>query len=169
MKASRTIIYTHGGGRLGNQIIRYAHWMAWAQAQAEPVEVVNVAFWPHANFFSEWQQHPGCMFPGPSKRVDEWARRCADLPVWCRLWPEHGDRLARAVHAMGRWRPGWKDIVLDDSIGESIELDGTAFTLVIEGAEPTEVLLAVPGRQALPLRKSGRRCLKAAIGVPQTE
>ena len=26
------------------------------------------------------------------------------------------------------------------------ELDGTAFTLVIEGAEPTEVLLAVPGR-----------------------
>lgn len=134
MKVSRTIVYTHGGGRLGNQIIRYAHWMAWARAQAEPVEVVNIAFWPFANFFSEWRQHPGCMFPGRSKRVDEWARRCADLPGWCRLWPEHGDRLARAVHAMGRWRPGWKDIALDDSIGESIDLDGAAFSQRIAGA-----------------------------------
>jgi hypothetical protein len=121
-----TVIYTHGGGRLGNQILRFAHWMAWTRAHPE-VEVVNLAFWPYAEYFAVWREHPGCVFPVRPGREDSLARSRAFLPPFLKGWSERRDRLPRAVHALGRWWPGRQAIRLNVAGEESLELDGVDF------------------------------------------
>src|SRR4051812_24420766 len=108
-----TVIYTHGGGRLGNQVMRFAHWMAWAGAHASEVEVINFAFWPFAHYFAVWRDHPGCVYPLRKGRADWLARRRAGLPRRVREWTEERSRLQRVVQAAGHWRPGWQAIELD--------------------------------------------------------
>ncbi len=127
MKAVPIVLYTHGGGRLGNQIIRHAHWLAWARAHASQVSLVNVAFWPYANFFASGQQHPGCGFPAAAGHGDGLARSYARLPAGVRLKAENRFRLGRMVHAAGRYWPGGQAIALDDARGEEIDLDDAAF------------------------------------------
>ncbi len=121
------IIYTHGGGRLGNQVIRHAHWLAWTRAQEGRVNLVNLAFWPFANFFDCWQQHPGCGIPLRPDRADRLARVRDKLPEGLRRWGDQGHHLARAVHALGRCWPGWQAMALDDLKGEGIDLNEPAF------------------------------------------
>jgi hypothetical protein len=119
------VIYTHGGGRLGNQVLRFAHWMAWVLEQDGAVEVRDLAFWPYARLFEVWRRHPGCVFPPRPDRWDELARWRALLPepVTHRLdW-----RMQRAVHALGRHRRGWQAVALDDAAGEMIDLGDPAF------------------------------------------
>lgn len=120
-----TVIYTHGGGRLGNQIIRFAHWIAWTRAQAGQAEVLDLAFWPYAHFFSTWRDHPGCVFPLREGRADAWARRYRSLPTWMRQRLENRDAVGRCVHASGRYRPARQAIAVDDR--ESVDLDDPAF------------------------------------------
>ena len=122
-----TIIYTHGGGRLGNQVMRFAHWMAWVRAHPGEVEVVNFAFWPFAHYFEEWRSYPGCVFPLRSGRADRLARRRAALPSWLREIVEARSRLPRVVQAAGHWWPGWQAVELDIVREESIDLDNSDF------------------------------------------
>lgn len=122
-----TVIYTHGAGRLGNQILRFAHWMAWVRAQEGQVEVLDLAFWPYADYFAMWREYPGCVFPARPGRADRLARWRAALPGWLRQRSENRDRLPRIVHAAGRWRPGWQAIALGNGEGEVIDLGDPAF------------------------------------------
>jgi hypothetical protein len=127
MKApAHRVIYTHGGGRLGNQVLRFAHWIAWARAHAEDVEVLNLAFWPFARYFALWGKHPGCVFPVRRGRADWLALRCAATPRLRRAM-EGRNRLQHAVQAAGRWLPGWQAIDLDVASGESLDLDEPGF------------------------------------------
>jgi hypothetical protein len=121
------VIYTHGAGRLGNQILRFAHWMAWAREHAGQVEVLDLAFWPYADYFALWREHPGCVFPERRSRADRLARRNAALPSWMRELCGKRDGLMRAVHATGRIRPGWQAISPDGASGGNIDLDDPAF------------------------------------------
>lgn len=118
------IIYTHGGGRLGNQVMRLAHWMAWVLEQDGRVEVRDLAFWPHAHFFATWRRHPGCVFPLRPDRWDEIAR-------WRQLLPEVllrrlDWRAQHAVHALGRSLPGWQQVTLNIAAGENLYLETDA-------------------------------------------
>jgi hypothetical protein len=124
---AHTVIYTHGGGRLGNQVIRFAHWIAWARASGGEFEVLNVAFWPYAGNFALWREHPGCVFPVRPGRADRWARRRAGWPRLLGGWTEDNNRFLRVVQEAGRWWPGWQDISLDITKGESIDLEDPAF------------------------------------------
>lgn len=119
------LIYTHGGGRLGNQVLRFAHWMAWALEHPGEVEILNLSFWPQAEYFAEWREHPACVFPARANGLDPVARLRRAFPEWItrRLdW-----RVQRAVHARGRNRPGWQAVTLDDVAAESIDLAGPDF------------------------------------------
>ena len=110
------VIYTHGGGRLGNQVLRAAHWIAWALENAGEVEVLNFAFWPYADCFATWREHPGCVFPLCAGRADRLARRWAELPRALQGALEHKTRLQRVVQAAGRIWPGWQAV---DQIGRA--------------------------------------------------
>jgi hypothetical protein len=125
--AGHKVIYTHGGGRLGNQVLRFAHWIAWARAHPGEVEVVDLAFWPFADDFAVWRDHPGCVFPLRKGREDSLARWRATIPPWMQKFLDGRDRLPRVVQAWGRWRPGWQAIELDVAREEKIDLDDAAF------------------------------------------
>ena len=127
MKRPRQIIYTHGGGRLGNQVLRFAHWIAWARAHPGQVEVLDLAFWPYAHLFAVWREHPGCVFPLRAGRADRWALRRDAAPDWLREWSEARTRLPRIVQAAGHWWPGWQAVELDIAREESADLDDPEF------------------------------------------
>lgn len=126
-----TVIYTHGGGRLGNQVVRFLHWMAWTRAHPGRVEVLNHAFWPYADYFSRWREHPGCLFPVRPGRADRLARRWSALPRRLHTFGEARHRLARVVHATGRWRPGWQALALDVPQGEKFDLEDPGFLALV--------------------------------------
>ena len=126
MKApSHRVLYTHGGGRLGNQIVRFLHWMAWARDHDGEVEVLNLAFWPFAQFFAVWQEHPGCIFPVRNSWFDRWAvRAMATKRVRDSMAGRQG--FQRAVHGAGRWVPGWEALTLDFANDEALDLRNPA-------------------------------------------
>ncbi len=71
MKVVRTtVLYTHGGGRFGNQLLRFFHWLAWVAEEPEKRRIVNMAFWPYAHLFHPWAESPGCVYPHASARWD---------------------------------------------------------------------------------------------------
>jgi hypothetical protein len=125
MPAPHTVIYTHGGGRLGNQLLRFAHWMAWAREHEGEVEVIDLAFWPYAQFFQQWHSHPVCVYPVRPHRLDAVVRSFRRLPVWLGWRAEW--RLQCAVHAIGRCWPGWQAVGLDDPAGENLDLESPDF------------------------------------------
>ncbi len=125
-RPAHRVIYTHGGGRFGNQVIRLLHWIAWARAHAPAVEVLNIAFWPYVHYFAFWREHPGCVFPVRSGLEDWLARRCAVIPRLRRAL-EGRNRLQLGVQSAGHWLPGWQAIDLDIEVGESLDLDDPAF------------------------------------------
>ncbi|HEY4246050.1 MAG TPA: hypothetical protein VGM64_04285 [Lacunisphaera sp.] len=127
MKTPPTLVYTHGGGRLGNQIIRHAHWLAWARAHAGRVSLVNVAFWPYVKFFENGLNHPGGEFPPSTGCWDGLARSYTRLPSRIRMKADNRSRLGRMMHAVGRYWPSGQAIALDDARGECIDLGDEAF------------------------------------------
>lgn len=127
------VIYTHGGGRLGNQVIRFAHWIAWALEHAGEAEVLDLAFWPHARDFAAWRAHPGCVFPPRAGRADRWVGR---FPGLLRA-AEKNSRLPRVVQAAGRVWPGWQAVDLDISREESLALDAAFLARVQQRAVTT--------------------------------
>lgn len=126
MTPPHTVVYTHGGGRLGNQIIRFAHWMAWAQDHSGEVEVIDYAFWPYADYFALWREHPGCVFPLRPSAADRLARLRASMPSWLRRRGEGRDRFARLVHAAGRWRLDGQAFAAD-GVDKVVDLDDPKF------------------------------------------
>ncbi len=129
------VIYTHGGGRLGNQLIRWAHWLAWARAHEGRVEVLNLAFWPYAACFAVWRDHPGCVFPLRSGLADRLGRARATLPARGRLRGER--RMQQFVHAIGGWWPGGQAVTLNEPREEAIDLEDPAFLARIIGHRVT--------------------------------
>lgn len=122
-----TLVYTKGGGRFGNQLIRFLHWMAWARENEGRVRVVDLAFWQYANFFSFWRKHPGCVVPFPSRSVDKLARLRLGLPERLRRPIDKNVRLQRVVHLLSHLWPTCHTISLDDQRGERVDLNDPAF------------------------------------------
>lgn len=122
----RQIVFTHGGGRLGNQVLRFVHWMSWALEHVGEVEVRNVSFWPQARYFAAWRAHPGCVFPLRSDWGDELARGLNWLPAGLRA-REVDPRLGRRLQRWGPQLPGGQAISLQEEADEEAGLEGSAF------------------------------------------
>ena len=121
------VIYTHGAGRLGNQVLRFLHWIAWVRANQEAVEVLDFAFWQTARYFSVWHEHPGCVFPVRAGRADSLARLLSMLPERAVQWADGRWLLQKWVHKLGRASPRSQALALDDQAGERIDLEAPEF------------------------------------------
>ena len=121
----RTVIYAYGGGRFGNQFLRFAHWLAWVADCQQRVRIVDLAFWPYASSFATWAENPGCIYP----LQRSWIHRLARLRRW--LHPRiirHGEwRAQRAVAWSARRLPGVAFMALADERGEETMLTPDAF------------------------------------------
>ena len=125
MKRLPTVVYTHGGGRLGNQIIRLAHWLAWTRAHPGTVNVIDMGFWRYAKYFSHWSGNPGCAFPRTSTSANLLAVLQGMVPERFLFGAER--RLQHLVHAAGRRWPGGGSMALNDAREESLDLADPAF------------------------------------------
>lgn len=127
MKPAHLVIYAHGGGRLGNQVIRFLHWIAWVRANEPTVGVLNVAFWPFAKYFARWHEQPACSYPSARPRIDAWARRYERASPRIRNLLESRTRLGRLVQLAGRWAPRTQAIELDIAREEQLDLEDPQF------------------------------------------
>jgi len=151
-----TVVYTHGGGRLGNQVLRCAHWLAWAMDYEDKAAVVNVAFWPYAALFEGSWRHPGCASSGrwPVADYPALARRLLPARALEVLEP----RAQHAIHALGLCVPGVQRIGRRWVHDEVIDLDGDGF---FERIEPFRVTTCsgwrIAGRDRLRRRRDEMR------------
>ncbi|HEY4300797.1 MAG TPA: hypothetical protein VGM73_07990 [Candidatus Didemnitutus sp.] len=134
--ARHTVIYTHGGGRLGNQVLRFVHWIAWALEHPE-IEVLNLSFWPYARLFDFWHARPACLFPARDSAAETAASIIAALPARLREAVEKNVRLQRLAHHASGLMPDWQRITLDEPAGEAIDLDDPAFLGRVRAREIT--------------------------------
>ncbi len=124
MKDRHWLVYTHGGGRLGNQVLRWAHWLAWAMDHRDSAGVVNMAFWPYAGCFRGTAGNPGCVFPCNNQLADLLVHGREGLPEW--LLKRLEWRAQRLTHGLGIL-PGAQRIEPGRNNQKDIDLDGTDF------------------------------------------
>lgn len=129
------LVYTHGGGRLGNQVLRWAHWMAWARDFPERVGVVNLAFWPYAQLFEGSCRRLGCAQPGNIAALDRLAAARDCLPEWILSKVEW--RAQHVVHALGQCVPGAERLGRRLEHDLRIDLDGEGFADWLSGNRVT--------------------------------
>jgi hypothetical protein len=126
-RPDHSIVYTGGGGRLGNQLIRFVHWIAWIRAQdADTAEVINLSFWPFSKYFAAWAENPACVFPQRRLATAHLLAKASDcLPSWVRSRTEW--RWQSLVSKAGKTLPNCQSVVLNDEAGEAINLESPSF------------------------------------------
>jgi hypothetical protein len=60
------VVYVYGGGRLGNQLLSFAHLVAWSADAGSMITVYHLPFWPYASFFDGTCDNRLCRYPLPS-------------------------------------------------------------------------------------------------------
>lgn len=68
MSRKPLIVFTHGGGRLGNQLLSYAHLIAFLEEYPGRFDLLNVAFWPYAHLLKNTADVPACTHPTSHNR-----------------------------------------------------------------------------------------------------
>lgn len=61
------LIFTHGGGRLGNQLTTLSHLIAFAEEFRHHIRVIDVAFWPYQGLLKSLTDNPYCVLPASGK------------------------------------------------------------------------------------------------------
>lgn len=126
MKEPRSwVVYTHGGGRLGNQVLRWAHWLAWAMDYPDRAGVLNLSFWPYASFFAGSRENRGSLFPGESRALHRLVSVRDRLPAW--LLERTEWRVQQLAHTLGACVPGAARIGRRWPADEQINLEGDTF------------------------------------------
>jgi len=121
----QTVIHARGGGRFGNQLLRFAHWLAWVLDAPSARRVVDVAFWPYARLFATWRLHPGCVYPWGERWLDGLAALRSVLPD--RVLRHADPRVSALLVGGGHLWPTTGVVELDDASGESCDLDVDGF------------------------------------------
>ncbi len=62
-KQKSLIIFTHGGGRMANQMTNMAHMIALLEEYWDDFEMINMAFWSYTELFEHFVTNPLCLLP----------------------------------------------------------------------------------------------------------
>lgn len=68
MSRKPLILFTHGGGRLGNQLLSYGHLIAFLEEHPGCFDLMNVAFWPYAQLLQYTADGRACTYPTTHSR-----------------------------------------------------------------------------------------------------
>ncbi len=93
------IIFTHGGGRFANQLMLYAHLIAFAEDCPE-ISVCNLSFWPYAHLCTGTAKNPLCLYPPQKSRFESVVRlnQCVYRAVPNRLISPLSRLLGQTLH-----------------------------------------------------------------------
>lgn len=75
LKSHKTIVFTHGGGRFGNQMFSFAQILAFA-FEHENIDIINMSFWEYSNLLERGEQ--SCIYTTAtnSDRYKFWQYLC---------------------------------------------------------------------------------------------
>jgi hypothetical protein len=63
------LIYTHGAGRLGNQLFAYAHLLAFLEEHPDEYDFINFAFIPYSTFLAQVSHASSFAIPGRKRSL----------------------------------------------------------------------------------------------------
>jgi hypothetical protein len=110
------LIYTHGAGRLGNQLFAYAHLLAFLEEHPQEYELINFSFIPYATFLAA--------LPSSSVSASKMRALLGNLAAWVEVDPSIGKTTpmqekvivngARLLHVAGVIAPQGQSLVAKD-------------------------------------------------------
>ncbi|MEQ9298911.1 MAG: alpha-1,2-fucosyltransferase [Cyclobacteriaceae bacterium] len=121
------IVFTHGGGRLANQMINHAHLVAFQAANAGKLEVINLAMGPFTSLFESFYQGEIPSVPLDIKRAN-WFRKIMSKVVAPREYKMSAyNQILRLLHLFGVVLPGFQSIKVGIAPGFLAYLPGQTF------------------------------------------
>lgn len=115
------LIYTHGAGRLGNQIIQFAHLLAWCLENEGRVCLINLSLCPYSNVLENFFDQPFPHYPESRSKLLFLGYFIKMLPEW--ISRKIYSRLSLYSFESGRILPGCQSIGDEDMYeGQSIDL-----------------------------------------------
>lgn len=102
--AKPLVVFTHGGGRLGNQLFNVAHLWAWQEQMHPEARLCVLPFWPFAQLYSFPEADPG-MVRGKASPFLRWAYGLYGRlsHPWNRRWMKTVGALLRVWGTMSGW------------------------------------------------------------------
>jgi hypothetical protein len=124
-KGISTIWYSHGGGRFGNQMLRFAHLIAWVEEHRDRIEVINLAVWPYINLVDGYEASHSGLYPPRRSWLDPLASITAVAPekVGRGLFTAARERVLNAAGEAFRGKP----IIRVPDSGPGVDLADPAF------------------------------------------
>ncbi len=100
----KLIVFTHGGGRLANQLTNFGHLLAFIEEYKTEFELLNLAFRPYAELFNVTAKHPKCYYPEEIERAK-----------WLDFYKGKSNnfitsRLLQIIHLVAHLKTGWQSI-----------------------------------------------------------
>jgi hypothetical protein len=115
------LIYTHGAGRLGNQLLQFAHLLAWCLENKEKVWIINLSFCLYSNLLENFFDQPFPNYPMSRSHLLFLGYLFKMLPEWINR--KIYSRLSVYSFKIGRFLPGCQSIGDEDMYqGQSIDL-----------------------------------------------
>ncbi len=108
IRPTTTVVFTHGGGRFGNQLTLFGHLIALAEENPR-ISILNIPFWPYARLCRGTEHNGLCQYPfslplavsrsrdsASAKRQAGWAWRAA-LRFCQTVSPAMPDRVRKSL------------------------------------------------------------------------
>jgi Glycosyl transferase family 11 len=117
------LIYTHGAGRLGNQLFAYAHLLAFLEEHPEEYDFINFAFIPYSTFLAHQSHASSFAIPGRKRSLLRYLASIVEVD------PSQGRtsviqekvivNCARLMHGYGAIAPQGQSLIAKDIYGWS--------------------------------------------------
>lgn len=177
------LIYTHGAGRLGNQLFAYAHFVAFFAEYPGEFDFINFAFIPYAGLLRHTYLQPACVYPTQHHRLSI-IHKLAPL-IEAKASSGFSSTLqmklivncARLMHCYGEWAPQARSLLAKDIyywsfiLGQRIEaldLDSPEAVVLLR-SKPISVLSGWGIRCWSLIEKHGEAVRAAMVLHPQYE
>ncbi|WP_404783806.1 hypothetical protein [Altericista sp. CCNU0014] len=114
------LVYTHGAGRLGNQLFAYAHFVAFLKEHSGQYNFINFAFTPYAKLLKYTSTPLGCTYPTVHRQLATLQNLVSILEVRPKtgatavLQEKALVNIARSLHAYADLIPNAQSLVAKD-------------------------------------------------------
>ncbi len=114
------LVYTHGAGRLGNQLFAYAHFVAFLAEYSGQYNFINFAFTPYAKLLKHTSTLLGCTYPTIHRQFATLHRLVSILEVRPKtgatavLQEKALVNIARSLHGYAELMPNAQSLVVKD-------------------------------------------------------
>jgi len=109
----KKLVFTHGGGRLANQLTNFAHLISFIEENKGEFELENLAFLPYSQLFEGSAKQHFCIYPPSPSKVAEFGTYFHLLSKQKTVFQNFTNtQLLRYLHLKAHWSKGWQSLIL---------------------------------------------------------